>query len=498
MKRTFIFILSLFPLLATNLAHAEPKRVQGKILDGTRVSETQYPYVARLSYGGQMLCTGTLIGSRYVLTAAHCFFDARNRRAVGDTEIVARLNGGEYPSVRVNINPAYRARSSACVEGEYDAAIVELASDVSGVTPVPLMESAAVVGSALTIVGYGTEGTGDSGENGNIPPVGQVNVGTTTLQGYGDSPPRTNASSTYHFWRFDRGESNTGSGDSGGPAFIFDGAQPYLTGITCGGEGASQFGTYSFNTRGDILVTWARAITGSAPTNSGPAFPSIPTQQAAIGKSFVFSIPVSGTAPISLSATGLPDGLTLTGSEVSGTPTKSGLFTAVLTAANGFGSTTTSVVFKVSGFNASLKISEVELLFDNDPASDYLAIAGRIAVGSRFKPDRAKVIVTIGRFQKTFRLNRRGESNGNSFSYFDLIGTVRDGRFTRASVPFDLAIDRAALFAELTTLGFPETALAESGQTVSLPVTVSINGVEASTTQILKFDPRDEVWVISR
>ena len=76
MKRTLILIVL---LLVTNISRAESKRVQGKILDGTRVSESQYPYVARLSYGGQMLCTGTLIGSRYVLTAGHCFFDTRNR-----------------------------------------------------------------------------------------------------------------------------------------------------------------------------------------------------------------------------------------------------------------------------------------------------------------------------------------------------------------------------------------------------------------------------------
>lgn len=238
MKKTLFFLTLVLSLSMIRVSHGDTRNIHGRILDGTRVSEFQYPYVARLSYGGELLCTGTLIGSRFVLTAAHCFFDSRNRRAVGDSEIVARLSGAEYSSVAVYINPAYRARSSACVEGEVDAAIIELASDVVGVNPVPLMESPAAVGSLLTLVGYGSEGTGKSGENGNIPPVGLVNTGSTTLQGYGDSPPTQNASSTYYFWRFDGGESNTGSGDSGGPAFVYAGEQPYLSGITCGGKGS--------------------------------------------------------------------------------------------------------------------------------------------------------------------------------------------------------------------------------------------------------------------
>lgn len=245
-------------------------------------------------------------------------------------------------------------------------------------------------------------------------------------------------------------------------------------------------------------MTWAQAITGSAPTNSGPAFPSFPTQHATIGKSFSLSVPVSGTAPISLSATGLPDGLSLTGNRISGVPTSRGSYTASITAVNEFGSGATSIAFTVSGFNPSVKVTEVELLFDNDPASDYLGIAGRIAIGSKFKPDRAKVVVTIGRFQKAFRLNRIGESNGGSFSYFDLLGTLKGSRFTKSSVPFDFTIDKAALFAELTTLGFPETALAQSGQRVALPLTISINGIEASATQMLRFNSKKDIWVLSR
>lgn len=479
-------------------SQAQDKSVHANILDGTRVSESQYPYVARLTYGGDLLCTGTLIGSRYVLTAAHCFFDSRNRRAVGDTEIVARMNGQEYPSARVSIHPTYRARSSACVDGEIDAAIIELASDVSGISAIPLLEAATPVGSTVTLVGYGTEGTGNTGENGSIPPVGLVNAGTTVVQGYGDSPPKKNSASSYYFWKFDSGEANTGSGDSGGPAFIYSGDQPYISGITCGGEGESQFGTYSYNTRSDVLVTWVRAVTGSAPSASAPAFAALSNHSAAIGATFSLAIPVSGTGPITLSADGLPPGLALVDSLVTGIPTTSGTYPVTLSASNAYGGASATFSIVVAAYTSTLKMSAAELVFDNDRSSDYLAIAGRIGVGAKFKPDKAKVIVTIGRYSKTFKLNRRGESTGSSWSYFDLRGTIRSGRFVKSTLPFELAIDRSDLFRELTILGFPETTLATDGQSIPLPLSIAINGIESSVTENLKFDEDTEEWGLAR
>jgi secreted trypsin-like serine protease len=482
----------------TSSCLAQGGTVHAKILDGTQVSETQYPFVARLNYAGDILCTGTLIASRYVLTAAHCFFDSRNRRSVGNTDIVARMNGVEYASTQVSIHPTYRARSSACVDGEIDAAIIELASDVAGVSPVPLVETASPVGSSILLVGYGNEGTGNTGENGSTPPVGLVNAGTTVIQGYGDSPPAKNNSSTYYFWKFDRGEANTGSGDSGGPAFVYSGNQPYISGITCGGEGNSEFGTYSYNTRADILVTWARAITGSAPSTSAPAFASLNTHNATIGKSFSLAIPVSGSSPIALSATGLPPGLALVDNVIAGTPTSSGTYSVTLSASNAFGSASIDFAIVVAAFSSVLKVSAAELVFDNDRSSDYLAIGGRIGVGSKFKPDKAKVVITIGRYSRTFKLNRKGESTGSSWSYFDLSGTIRSGRFTKSTLSFELAIDRSDLFQELTILGFPETSFATTGQKIPLPLAITINGIESSVTENLKFDGKEELWVLSR
>jgi hypothetical protein len=493
-----LVIVALFCSLLQTQRDAEAAPVRAKIIDGATAPESSFPYVARLSVDGELLCTGTLISPSFVLTAAHCFYDERNRRAVGDTDVTVRLNGTEYGSSRVHINPTYRPRSSACVEGELDSAIIELSSPVVGVSAVPVLESPVAVGWEVTLVGYGTEGTGSQGENGNIPPVGFVNYGTTIVEGLGDNPPRQNASSSYYYWRFDGGESSTASGDSGGPALVDLGGQVYISGITCGGEGNSQFSSYSFNTRADVIASWVNAITGNSPGNTAPSFPALGDQSAQMGASFSYSIAVTGSPQIAISASGLPPGLALQGSVISGTPTAQGVYPVQLQASNDYGSGSSEFQIVVSGFTPELRISRAELQFDNDPRSDYLGVIGKISVGPRFKPKRSTVVVTIGRFSRTFRLDGNGESVGNSWSYFDLQGQLRAGRFRRSTVGFELALDKTALFDELTTLGFPETDLAESNQTVPLPLSITINGVEASTTTILRFRERDALWVIAR
>ncbi len=252
-----------------SIARADSFRAQ--IIEGTPTSERNYPYVARLNFQGDLLCTGTLITSKHILTAAHCFFGENGQRAVGNTEIVARLNGQDVSSSRVTIHPTYRAGQYACVEGEFDAAIIELSQTVSGVQPVPLLSSPVPIGARVLLVGYGTEGSGSSGEGSTIPSVGTVNYGSTVVEGFGDNPGQENPNSSYYYWRFDGGESNTASGDSGGPAFYDVRGERFISGITCGGDGRAEYGTYSWNTRADKIVSWVTSVTGQAPSGPPPS-----------------------------------------------------------------------------------------------------------------------------------------------------------------------------------------------------------------------------------
>lgn len=498
-KKVCLAAVTAFCVLAlTTSAFSQTRRP--RIIDGSTVSETSFPQVARLTVDGELLCTGTLIGSKYVLTAGHCFFDERNRRAVGDTDIVARLNGVEYSSARVYIHPDYRSRSTACVDGETDAAIVELTSEPP-LTPIILLQVPVPLGSTVLLAGYGTQGSGGSGENGTLPAVGTINIGNTVVEGYGEEPPAQNAGSSYFYWTFDGGEANTASGDSGGPAFLQIGNDSYLAGITCGGTGNAEIGSVSFQTRCDLFAAWAQQITGTTSGNVAPGFLNLSAQSAQVGQAFSYLVPITGTQPITVSMTGgsLPPGLVFDGATIYGTPTTAGRYSVDLTATSSYGSSTTSLTIIVTGFNPSLTVSKVLLQFDYvDDVSDFLDITGKITVGPKFKPRNKRITVTIGRFRKTFRLDENAQSVGNGRSYLDLFGPARGAAFAKPTVGFDLTLERVAIFDELSTLGFPASADASEGQQVPLPISIMVNGVEASTTALLSFRSRDARWRIAK
>lgn len=68
-----------------------------------------------------------------------------------------------------------------------------------------------------------------------------------------------------------------------------------------------------------------------------------------VGTAFTYSATASGAAPIAFTASmGLPDGLTLSGSTISGTPTKAGTFVVMLTASNSAGKDAQSLTIVIA------------------------------------------------------------------------------------------------------------------------------------------------------
>ena len=210
-----------------------------RIVNGTPTND--FEAVGKIGDNTGFFCSGTLIGSRYVLTAAHCAI------GVGNTQGRFQVGGKTYSTSQVYVHPNYNDRTLA-----NDIAIYELNEDVTNVDAIDIFRGTPTVGSELTIVGFGAGGNGNSGHNGDY---GTKRVGTTDID---------YVENRIIAWDFDdNSESNTAPGDSGGPAFLQIAGEYQLAGVTSGGTRQDAgIGDYSYDTRVDAFQNWIDDIVG--------------------------------------------------------------------------------------------------------------------------------------------------------------------------------------------------------------------------------------------
>lgn len=336
-------------LLLTPAGGAETKKPAAKtqkpqpisrIIDGTRAPASTYPTVAKITDATGILASGTLIAPQYVLTAGHVVTDGFGNISMGDTAGRVTIGGTTYNTIKIYLHPTYQDNAEA--ENEYDAAILKLETPVTGITPSPLYRRTPTVGTTLTIVGYGLEGTGATGEGSSSPPDGWLSYGTTPLD---------KVTTTYLKWNFEDTtppESNTAHGDSGGPAFITEGGTQYVAGITSGGNNAdASFGDLSYDTRVDAIAAWIDGIAGTSPVPTAPTITGATVAYGGVGEPFSYVVTAAGNPTPTFSVSGLPAWASLSGATVSGTPTATGTFSVTLTATNSEGSDTKTLTLTV-------------------------------------------------------------------------------------------------------------------------------------------------------
>lgn len=266
--------LAIFLLCGVHQVHCgevEKPLAHSRILDGTNVSSAQFPTVGEVGDAQGIFCTGTLIASDVVLCAGHCVADDNGKLTLADTAGIFRLGGVNYRTRKVVLHPTYRG-FQGFQEGQFDFSLLFLEQSIANITPTPLYRKTPVVGTSLTIAGYGSQGTGSTGPNNTYPSDGTINFGLTPLD---------EVTSTFIAWNFMQGESNTAPGDSGGPAFITEAGVAYVAGVTSGGDTDGGFGDHSFDARVDAVVDWidqAIAAGGTPPPsgNNGFSFTSTP------------------------------------------------------------------------------------------------------------------------------------------------------------------------------------------------------------------------------
>jgi secreted trypsin-like serine protease len=189
------------------------------LINGREAEIGEFPEVVWLQIGNSR-CTGTLVGPRVLVTAAHCASNGQTIRfQVGQTQYTAKAT-----------------RSSLYPAQDHDIALGLINGSVEGV-PFASVGGQAEVGTAITLAGYGCVRPGGGGGN-----DGKLRVGESTVVNFSgfDMVSKLENGAALCF------------GDSGGPAFMrledAHNEHHVLIGVNSKGD----IRTTNYNTRTDI------------------------------------------------------------------------------------------------------------------------------------------------------------------------------------------------------------------------------------------------------
>jgi len=326
------FVFMVQPCVATE---STDDFVLPKIIGGRDAASGAWPAMVSLSehgssnYYSSHECGGTLIGKKWVVTAAHCIEDcllrATNSGVVVECSYLPSnpMNTSVYQVVlnahdltsnteafevlrskRVIIHPVWHDAVSnrekddpLPYEGGYDIALIELESESAQQPRAVYGGSNSLDGMTSTLIGWGLTDTADN----NISSVQQeVDVPIISNATCEKSYP-----GRIHYNQLCAGYAAGGKdscvGDSGGPLMVQMNNTSLLAGVVSWGKGCAEPDYYGINTRISSFTSWigqyvadVNIVTGSSDIYSpAPVVPPLPSTN--INLSSVYKLLLAGS-----------------------------------------------------------------------------------------------------------------------------------------------------------------------------------------------------------
>lgn len=254
MKLTIVISMLILSVISCGVdVELETTEDEHPLIGGQQISGSTFPEVVQVfsAATGGAPCTGTLIGSQTVLTAAHCMTTAWVNSTTADISGFEREC--EYNLCywvpytiqgTVAVHPGYVVPPPGGQTLDNDVALVRLPVQVRGVTPARIATNVAA-GLAITLVGFG----GDTNKR-----WGQNTVDNLDIQG----------NTLFHFTGTGVfGDVSLQNGDSGGPSY---GSGKCTVGVA---KGVHPQGTF-IASRVDLVANWIQNNAGQPVQNCAP------------------------------------------------------------------------------------------------------------------------------------------------------------------------------------------------------------------------------------
>ena len=203
-QRRWLAIILILPLPLCHGCQATGRNLNGadvKIIPGESAGE-KFPAV-QIVHINSRICSGTLIDTRHLLTAAHCLMD-KNGEVLAPQNV--KVGVTQEAALRIDVHPSYKSLLET--DSDYDVGIVSV-SDNPDRSVASFSRFQPSLGELVTLVGYGRGSPTDADE------ISEKRLGTNKISQF---------RGTAIFIDNDSQESLTdhallGPGDSGGGIF---------------------------------------------------------------------------------------------------------------------------------------------------------------------------------------------------------------------------------------------------------------------------------------